>query len=206
MNKKHGEWWIVSVHADDESALEIRFDDEDGGIHVIDYKAFEVLVASEKIWQDKWGVAGTERLSLMKERDELRLAKPNAGSTDTLTEKYNLRKQCESLHNQMLDGAEKEYLLDKKCNELREELTQAKARIQDACRDYMKVSAQCEEMAEALLFYGDPGTYFAIGFIGDAPHGDFLEDFDETELGQKPGKKAREVLNKFYPEEGEEKT
>ena len=147
------------------------------------YKQMQDFSESEKIWQDKWGVAGTDRLALVKERDELRLAKPNAGSTDTLTEKYNLRKRCESLHNQMLDGAEKEYLLDKKCNELR---------------------AQCEEMADVLMFYGDPATYFAIGFLADPPCGDFLEDADDTELGRKPGKRARAVLEKYYPEEGEQ--
>lgn len=31
----------------------------------------------------------------------------------------DLSKRLESLHHQMLDGAEKEYLLDRKCNELR---------------------------------------------------------------------------------------
>lgn len=41
--REYGQWWIVSVHADDESALELRFDSEDGGIHVIEYSAFEAL-------------------------------------------------------------------------------------------------------------------------------------------------------------------
>lgn len=35
--------------------------------------------------------------TVVKERDELRLANPNAGSTDTLTEKYNLRRERDAL-------------------------------------------------------------------------------------------------------------
>lgn len=52
---------------------------------------------------------------------------------------------------------------------------------------------------EALEFYADPLTYFAIGFFPDRPCGDFMEDFEELDhedLGEtcKPGKRAREAL------------
>ncbi len=50
---------------------------------------------------------------------------------------------------------------------------------------------KCEE---ALTFYADPETYFAIGFLPDHPTGEFINDFSETELGYKPGKLARETL------------
>lgn len=49
-------------------------------------------------------------------------------------------------------------------------------------------------MREALEFYADPDTYFAIGFMPDAPCGDFINDFEETGDGYKPGKKARAAL------------
>lgn len=51
-----------------------------------------------------------------------------------------------------------------------------------------------ERLIEALEFYADPATYFAIGFFPDPPNGDFMLDFDETELGAKPGKRARATL------------
>lgn len=49
-------------------------------------------------------------------------------------------------------------------------------------------------LLEALDFYSKPETYFAIGFFPDPPAGPFMEDFSETPLGMKPGKKARQAL------------
>ena len=55
------------------------------------------------------------------------------------------------------------------------------------------------EILEALAFYADGETYFAIGFFPDPPCGDFIEDFDEVpNLGQKPGKRARAVFKKLF--------
>lgn len=50
------------------------------------------------------------------------------------------------------------------------------------------------KLIDALVFYADPDTYFAIGFFPDPPCGPFMEDFSETPLGDKPGKLARTVL------------
>lgn len=50
------------------------------------------------------------------------------------------------------------------------------------------------ELEAALLFYAQPETYFAISFIPDRPCGMFADDFEETSLGPKPGKLARQVL------------
>ncbi|NIT77287.1 MAG: hypothetical protein GWN58_22810 [Anaerolineae bacterium] len=49
-------------------------------------------------------------------------------------------------------------------------------------------------LQQALSFYADPETYFAIGFFPDPPNGEFMDDFSETELGVKPGKRARIAL------------
>ncbi|MDA2938478.1 hypothetical protein MYX75_09480 [Acidobacteria bacterium AH-259-A15] len=49
-------------------------------------------------------------------------------------------------------------------------------------------------LREALEFYADPETYFAIAFLPDPPNGPFMDDFSETELDMKPGKQAREAL------------
>lgn len=49
-------------------------------------------------------------------------------------------------------------------------------------------------LREALEFYADPETYFAIGIFPDPPCGEFINDFSDTELGVKPGAKARAVL------------
>lgn len=58
-----------------------------------------------------------------------------------------------------------------------------------------KVAAQRDALVEALEFYADPHTYFAVAFTFDPPCGDFRDDFGETdELGVKPGKCARTAL------------
>ena len=52
-------------------------------------------------------------------------------------------------------------------------------------------------LVEALAFYADIETYFAIGFFPDPPCGEFMKDFEDTEMGQKPGKRARKALKKY---------
>ena len=47
---------------------------------------------------------------------------------------------------------------------------------------------------KVIKYYANPETYFAIGFFPDPPCGDFMKDFSETDLGLKPGKKARKFL------------
>ena len=59
--------------------------------------------------------------------------------------------------------------------------------------------AENERMAEALEFYADPASYFAIAFIPDPPCGEFMEDFsddhgDDQLSGYRPGKRARQAL------------
>lgn len=50
-------------------------------------------------------------------------------------------------------------------------------------------------MVEAIGFYANPETYFAVGFFPDPPCGEFMDDFSETgQLGRKPGKRARQAL------------
>lgn len=64
----------------------------------------------------------------------------------------------------------------------------------------MKITKEQKLLKEALdilAFYADPKTYFAIGIISDMPCGDFIDDFSRTELGRKPGKKAREFFIKI---------
>ncbi len=56
------------------------------------------------------------------------------------------------------------------------------------------------EVIEALRFYADPDTYFAIGFFPDPPNGEFMDDFEETHLGAKPGKRARAALKALEEE------
>lgn len=48
-----------------------------------------------------------------------------------------------------------------------------------------------------IAFYMNPETYFAISFIGDRPAGQFLLDFGKTDLGHKPGKKARKAFKRI---------
>lgn len=75
-----------------------------------------------------------------------------------------------------------------------------------------RLEEQNETLREALAFYADPETYFAIAFMADPPCGEFADDFEELDgaLGHpdggawtKPGKRAREayaaVLGVPYP-------
>jgi len=65
-----------------------------------------------------------------------------------------------------------------------------------------KLRAEIERLEEALVFYADPQTYFAIAFIPDRPCGEFEDDFEDcsaVNLGNKPGKRARAALN-FWEE------
>ncbi len=58
-----------------------------------------------------------------------------------------------------------------------------------------QIACYIEALEEALTFYADPETYFAIAFLADPPCGDFMADFSQTELGKKPGARARATLD-----------
>jgi chromosome segregation ATPase len=58
-----------------------------------------------------------------------------------------------------------------------------------------------KELEEALEYYGNPDTYFAIAYFPDSPCGDFIEDFSDDhgcdQYGRPmPGKLARKLLKK----------
>lgn len=60
-------------------------------------------------------------------------------------------------------------------------------------------SVQCDGVAlaqllDAVEFYADPDTYFAIGIFGDSPCGEFIEDVEEIDGAVRPGKRARAAL------------
>ena len=80
------------------------------------------------------------------------------------------------------------------------ELTTTERHLKIAIDYALALEARLKRAEDALEFYADPGTYFAIGFFPDRPCGDFMEDFDETEFGMKPGKMAREALKGFGKE------
>jgi hypothetical protein len=56
-----------------------------------------------------------------------------------------------------------------------------------------------QDLEEALEFYADPDSYFAVGFFIDRPAGGFADDFSDDHDGdyERPmaGKLAREVLS-----------
>lgn len=71
--------------------------------------------------------------------------------------------------------------------------------MREACEMVKLMKAEVETLREALEFYADPDTYFAIGFMSDPPCGDFLTDISECVdsygLDQtKPGMRARTAL------------
>jgi len=75
------------------------------------------------------------------------------------------------------------------CQELLKEI-----RALDAALVHMIMADQQTRLIQAVQFYADPMSYLAIGFFPDRPCGEFIEDFEDTEFGLKPGKRAREAL------------
>lgn len=64
------------------------------------------------------------------------------------------------------------------------------------------------ELLAGLEFYADPENYHAIAFFSDPPHGEFMNDFSETDWSDydrpMPGKRARELILEHQPEHKEE--
>ena len=60
--------------------------------------------------------------------------------------------------------------------------------------------AEVERLREALDFYADPHSYFAVMVMGDPPCGDFAYDWSEhgdpdfDPGDERPGRRAREAL------------
>jgi hypothetical protein len=86
------------------------------------------------------------------------------------------------------------------------ELMQA---IEDVLDSHDELGTRLKSAEETLAFYGDPETYFAIGFLPDRPCGEFEDDFEELDgaLGHpgggswtKPGKRARAYFKDAYIE------
>ena len=65
--------------------------------------------------------------------------------------------------------------------------------------DYIKKDKRrVKSLLNALSFYADEDTYFAIGIFPDKPCGDFIKDFSKDTLGtMRPGKKARKTIEKI---------
>jgi hypothetical protein len=79
------------------------------------------------------------------------------------------------------------------------EYTEAKLRASLAAREKDVLA-----LGEALAFYADPDTYFAVAFAFDLPCGGFVADFSEDEKTVEynrpmPGKSAREALANVTP-------
>lgn len=107
----------------------------------------------------------------------------NAGLVEDLSQRLA---QSEAAHSVLAEQA-----LDKV--DVIRALKQKLAQSDDAGK-----KALAGELIEALGFYADPSTYFAIGFFPDHPCGDFINDFSKTDdLGMKPGKRARKALKKL---------
>lgn len=58
-----------------------------------------------------------------------------------------------------------------------------------------RLKTENRRLKQTLWFYADPYNYMAIGFFPDPPCGDFIDDFSETEISERPGKRARIALD-----------
>ena len=56
------------------------------------------------------------------------------------------------------------------------------------------IVAELNKLTDVLAFYGDPESYLAIGFFPDPPCGEFVNDWSNTDYGQRPGMMARKTL------------
>ena len=64
------------------------------------------------------------------------------------------------------------------------------------------LTAEHARLREALEFYADPMTYFAIAFIPDGDCGELVDDFEDVGLpSPKPGKRARAALTRTPQED-----
>jgi hypothetical protein len=77
-----------------------------------------------------------------------------------------------------------------KIQKLKEENKKLKSEIR-------RLNSVGSKLIRCLDFYANPETYFAISFLPDPPSGGFIYDFSETDLGRKPGKRARKTLDKI---------
>lgn len=74
---------------------------------------------------------------------------------------------------------------------------------QSQVREHL-LQEKADKLEEALEFYADPNTYFAISFLGDSPCGGFADDqslpgeWDTEGIYDRPmpGKRARETLER----------
>lgn len=79
------------------------------------------------------------------------------------------------------------------------DLERAREEVEVIIQQYTeKQKTKIAELTEVVEFYADPLTYFAVLTFPDPPSGPIMDDFSDTELGQKPGKKARKLLEKLY--------
>jgi hypothetical protein len=74
-------------------------------------------------------------------------------------------------------------------------------------KDVQLLLEQRETLANALDFYADPDTWFAVAVVGDPPCGEISEDWsthgspDYEHGDERPGKKAREALAAVFGED-----
>jgi len=90
---------------------------------------------------------------------------------------------------------------------IRKELGEGKTPSTEDIQYLLDAGTKC---IEALMFYGNPETYHAIGFLPDPPCGAFAEDVGDDHVHPNyprpmPGKRARETLRKFVAEDTEDK-
>ncbi len=115
------EWWITEEIADMCSDREIY--GPDATVHVIEHSAY--LELKERCERAEKVCGAFEAMNEFRDKQER--CNDWQGRCEELTAEISqLKSALESKHNAMLDGAEKEYLLDRKCNELRAEIERFK--------------------------------------------------------------------------------
>jgi hypothetical protein len=102
----------------------------------------------------------------------------------------------DNLRRKLADVEQSEEFLTCKVTELTDALENAKLSEGYAMQTVENLHKEVAELRDVLKFYANPETYFAIGFFPDRPCGEFIDDFSETELDMKPGKRARAALRR----------
>jgi len=135
----------------------------------------------------------------MKSKEEIAIENLHADNQDLREDNHALLKENNELHDK-LD------MLVLELGELKVKIAQedkyAFGKLKEILNNYKReqlLNEACNEMLDALVFYGNPDTYFAIAFLGDPPCGSFIKDtsYCPSVTSYKPGKLARETVQKI---------
>lgn len=105
-----------------------------------------------------------------------------------------LREEIAELNGDKGELVEKLAGAEERVTQLQDRIEELEGLVRSVNRRAEIAEVRIAEQEEALRFYADPDTYFAIGLFADPPCGDFVHDLEEIDGVERPGKRARAAL------------